>query len=411
MRRRLGRARILLLCLALAACGRDATAPPSAPGILSRTPVAGATGVAITGAVHVVFRWPVTLPADTQAAVWVERGGVRIPTRVSRPDARTVVLTPLDAFDAGTIHTVHLGPGITFADGLAATTQWSFTTAGLPLPDLAGSRLLAHVTALAHDSMRGRRYGSPDELRAAGYIQAELVRYGLTALTGDAWFQSFTDVRFPGTSQNVVGVLRGTGSLRDEWVLIGAHYDHVGVVDDMIHNGADDNASGTAALLELARALAAHAAADGFGSPDRRSLMFIAFGAEEAGLVGSYHFCQEPLVPLASVSAMLNLDMIGRLRSGTLYLAGALPDGVWTGLLARYEPGLTYVPLSYIGSDHRCFLQRGRPALALFTGSHPQYHQPEDDAELVDVPGMTLVAWLALRLAAHLAVRPEPIGP
>ncbi|MEX0891980.1 MAG: Ig-like domain-containing protein, partial [Gemmatimonadota bacterium] len=219
MRRSAGRVRIFLLCLALAACGRDATAPPSASGILSRVPAAGATGVPITGSIQIEFRWPVTLPADTPAALWVERGGTRVPTRLSRPDARTVVLTPLDAFDAGSTHTVHLGPGITYGDGVVATTHWSFTTAGLPLPDLDGSRLLAHVTALAHDSMRGRRYGSPDELRAAGYIRTELVRYGLAALTDDVWFQPFTGVRFPGTSQNVVGVVRGTGSLRDEWVL------------------------------------------------------------------------------------------------------------------------------------------------------------------------------------------------
>lgn len=400
----------VLLCLALAACGSDAAAPTAAPGILSHEPAAGAVGVPVTSAVRITFRWPVELPAEPGAAVWVQHGATRIPTHLSRPDERTVVLEPVDAFDAGTVHTVHVGPGIAHAGGVVAESQWSFTTAGLPLPGLDGTRLLGHVAALAHDSMHGRGYGSIDELRAADYLRTEMARYGLTAFSGDAWLHTFPGERFVGTSQNVIGVLWGTGSLRDDWVVVGAHYDHLGVLDGFIHNGADDNASGTAAMLEMARTLAAYAAEFGFGSPDRRSIMFIGFGAEEAGLLGSNHFCREPLVPLPRVSAMLNLDMIGRLRGATLYLGGAAPGGIWSALLQRYDPALSYVLLGFINSDHVCFLHNGRPALALFTGTHPQYHQPEDDVHLIDLPGLIRVGDLALRVAANLAVRPVPIG-
>ena len=179
------------------------------------------------------------------------------------------------------------------------------------------------------------------------------------------------------------------------------------VRNGQIYNGADDNASGTAGVLELARALAAHEDGGGFGSDNRRSIMFIAFGMEEAGLIGSGFYCQHPLVPLAKVAAMLNLDMIGRLQNNSLYVIGENTAAEWAGLLRRYNRTLNYVAMGDAGTDYRCFKQNGRPVMSLFTGLHAEYHQPTDDTELIDVPGITAVSNLALQLAVNLVVRPR----
>jgi Zn-dependent M28 family amino/carboxypeptidase len=164
-------------------------------------------------------------------------------------------------------------------------------------------------------------------------------------------------------------------------------------------------------MLELARALVQHANADGFGSNHRRSIMFIAFGMEELGLVGSYFYCQQPLVPLSRLVGMINLDMIGRLRANSLNVIGENSAREWPALLRRYDQALSYVPLADAGTDHRCFRQNGRPVMSLFTGLHAEYHQPGDDPATLDVAGMRRVADLALALAINLAVRPRPLTP
>jgi hypothetical protein len=215
--------------------------------------------------------------------------------------------------------------------------------------------------------------------------------------------------------RNVVGVLSGADDQkRGEAVVIGAHYDHVGVGGHLsvtpdrageIHNGADDNASGTSAIIEMARAAVA--------SRQRfpRSLVFVAFAGEERGLLGSAHYASSPRVPITDTVAMLNLDMIGRskgrvdisglesapaLEADLKEAAAALPDLT----IKREGPGAGR-------SDDASFLDRRVPALNFFTGFHGDYHRPSDDWERVDVPGTARVAALALELAARLAARPE----
>jgi len=397
------RAALLGLTVMVVACGGDGSGP-EAPGITSRQPAPGAQDVSVAAPIRITFAGAVTLPADTASAIRIEQGGALVPVEVKRLDARTLELTPRDVLEPGAEHTVLVGAQLTGE----LEASWAFTTAGRPVASLAAARLLAHVTALAHDSMAGRGSGTPDEVRAATYIRNEFSRHGLKAFSGDFWFQPFTLLNVA-SSQNVVGVLRGEGTLRDEWVIVGAHYDHVGVRGGVIHNGADDNASGTAGMLEIARALVLHEGADGFGSADRRSIMFIAFGMEELGLIGSYFYCQNPLVPLSRLAAMLNLDMIGRLRSNSLYVIGEDTGQEWSDLLRRYEPSLTYQALADAGTDHRCFRQNGRPVMSLFTGLHADYHQPSDDPATLDVAGLQTVANLALELAVNLAVRPRPL--
>lgn len=220
-----------------------------------------------------------------------------------------------------------------------------------------------------------------------------------------------TNVR---TVRNVVGILPGTGGTRkDEALLLGGHYDHVGFggrfssMPDRtgeIHNGADDNASGVAALIEIARA----AAADPSRFP--RSLVFVAFAGEERGLLGSAHYTNHPAVPLADTLAMVNLDMIGRSRGrvevGGLASASSLRADVDT---AAKTAGIEVRPGGPGAgrSDDSSFLDRRIPSLHFFTGFHDDYHAPGDDWPRIDASGTARVATLALELAARLAARTD----
>jgi hypothetical protein len=213
-----------------------------------------------------------------------------------------------------------------------------------------------------------------------------------------------------GEVANVVAVLPGADRRRRrEAVVIGAHLDHLGrgeyasLAPDArgeIHNGADDNASGVAGLLALARAFA-------LGPPPRRSLVFVAFTGEEAGLAGSSWYAEHPAVPLADTAAMLDLDMIGRLREDRLVVHGLDTSPEWPERVVRAARGLS-LSLEPVGdgvgpSDHTPFALRSVPSLLLFTGVHADYHTPSDDAEKVDAAGVARVVELARRLVRELA--------
>jgi hypothetical protein len=218
------------------------------------------------------------------------------------------------------------------------------------------------------------------------------------------------------TVRNVVAVLPGSDPAKaGEAVVIGAHYDHVGLGGRLsvtpertgeIHNGADDNASGTAAILEMARAARQER------SRFPRTLVFVAFAGEERGLLGSAFYVTEPAVPIARTIAMLNLDMVGRSRGG-VDVSGleaspsmeadirAAQEATGAGLSVRREgPGAGR-------SDDSSFIDRRIPAINFFTGFHGDYHRPDDDWDKVDVEGTARIAQLALELAAQLAARPE----
>jgi hypothetical protein len=214
---------------------------------------------------------------------------------------------------------------------------------------------------------------------------------------------------------NVIGVLEGEGPLADETIVIGAHYDHVGLGGDgslapnskEIHNGADDNASGTAALVELARRFAARPE-----KPARR-LVFIAFTGEERGLLGSAHYVKQPLFPLETTVAMFNMDMVGRLDEDKLTVFGVGTSPRWEPLLDQCaEPaGLTLVkkPEGFGPSDHSSFYAREIPVLHLFTGTHDDYHRPTDDWEKINVDGMRrIVDFLERVVLDTLAVAEKP---
>jgi hypothetical protein len=214
---------------------------------------------------------------------------------------------------------------------------------------------------------------------------------------------------------NVVGMLRGSDPrLAEEAVVVGAHFDHLGLGGPEslaperygeVHNGADDNASGTAAMLAVAEAMAR-------GGPPRRSLVFAAFSGEEEGLLGSSHYVRAPAVPLDRTVFMLNMDMVGRLEDDPLVVSGV---GTGSGIeetvaAAAATLGLaTSKDLSGFGaSDQTVFYSREIPVLFLFTGAHSEYHKPEDDAQLIDYRGLARVASLAFRLVRTFADADEP---
>ncbi|WP_397569509.1 M28 family peptidase [Schlesneria sp. T3-172] len=199
---------------------------------------------------------------------------------------------------------------------------------------------------------------------------------------------------------NVIGVIDGEGPLADETIVIGAHYDHVGrggqnslaPGSTEIHNGADDNASGTVTLLELARRFGEKAR---IAKPSRR-LVFIAFTGEELGLLGSARYCKEPVFPLDTTIAMLNMDMVGRLKDDKLIVYGTGTSPRWEPELKQFNGDagfkLIFKPEGIGPSDHASFYAKKIPVLHFFTGEHADYHKPTDDWEKINIEGVSRVA-------------------
>jgi hypothetical protein len=220
--------------------------------------------------------------------------------------------------------------------------------------------------------------------------------------------------------KNVVGYLDGAGPLAQQTVVVGAHYDHLGyggpgslsgLKKPALHHGADDNGSGDTCLMELARHFAR--------LPNRqgRRLVFVAFSGEEMGLYGSVHYCKEPLFPLEDTAAMVNLDMVGRLRpdketkKDRLIIEGTGTARTFNDLLdrvnARYDFQMKRVPSGFGPSDHASFYAKQVPVLFFFTDDHDDYHRPSDTADKINVAGMERVLDMAEDVIAELAAAPE----
>jgi Zn-dependent M28 family amino/carboxypeptidase len=276
--------------------------------------------------------------------------------------------------------------------------------------------LLHHLNFFAADSLYGRRAGSEHERRSAEYIRDRFIELGLEP-GAPGYLQEFVisvpvDGRTGLVSQNVLGILPGRGSLVGQWVILGAHYDHVGYDGSsspvVVYNGADDNASGTSLMLEIAGHLAEYFSDDTRGQADRRSIMFQAYGAEEVGLIGSTYYCGHPSLVMDSVMAMVNLDMVGRLRNESLSLIGASSSPGWAAILASANTEslyLTEVEGFINRSDQYCFYQRERPVLFLHTGLHAEYHTPLDDVELINEAGMVRIGDLTMNVMLNLVYR------
>ncbi|MCA9209078.1 MAG: M20/M25/M40 family metallo-hydrolase, partial [Planctomycetales bacterium] len=215
--------------------------------------------------------------------------------------------------------------------------------------------------------------------------------------------------------KNVVATIETTGPLAEQTVIVGAHYDHLGYGGGWgslapwtrdVHNGADDNASGTTVMIEVARQLAQRR------DPLKRRVMFIAFTAEESGLIGSEYYVDHPLFALDSTVAMLNLDMVGYLRNSRMEVYGTGTAAEFNSLVdsygAKYGLRITKEPDGYGPSDHASFHGRGVPVLHFFTGFHDQYHRPSDDSERLNIAGMRRITQMVTDMVVDLANRSEP---
>jgi hypothetical protein len=247
------------------------------------------------------------------------------------------------------------------------------------------------VEHLSSDALQGRQVGIDGERAAAEYVAKQLARYGLSP-----------DVREfaaggAGTSRNVIAVVPGSSK---EAVVIGAHLDHLGAKGKDIYRGADDNASGVAALVAIAGRFAK--------SPAKRSIILIAFGGEEAGILGSRAYVRDPLAGYEAV-AMLNMDMVGRMKERALLCIGVDTSDVWDRVLTDANTMKLDVKVGKGGvgpSDHTSFYQAGLPVLHFFTGAHADYHQPGDTAEKINYDGLALVVDFVEAVARRVADSP-----
>jgi hypothetical protein len=212
--------------------------------------------------------------------------------------------------------------------------------------------------------------------------------------------------------KNIVGVLEGAGPLADETIVVGAHYDHLGQKGNPVkmYPGADDNGSGSTTIMELARRFG------GMKNRQGRRLVFIWFSGEESGLLGSAHYASNPIFPLEKTAAMVNLDMVGRLKdepNPQLYAEGFNTGKGLKELLDKLNTDFGFKivgphPQNIYGrSDQASFYKKNVPGMFFFTDFHPDYHKPGDTPDKINVAGMAKVAGLAEKLVAHLAATPE----
>ncbi len=274
--------------------------------------------------------------------------------------------------------------------------QSSRTACALPVA-IDSVSLMRNVFRIADDSMRGRERGSPGAIKARDYFADQFKSVGLTPMGSSFVHPVKPAVASPATDglsmANVIGMVKGTAN-PDQYIVVTGHYDHVGVgrpLDgDSIFNGADDNASGSVALIELARHFVK--------SPPRHSVIFAAVDAEERGMVGSRAFVNAPMVPLDQILLNVNMDMIGRNEKGELYASGTRHTPALKPLV---EATAACAPVTLLmghddpaqrrddwtsQSDHGSFHAKGIPFVYFGVEDHPDYHKPGDSPDRL-MPG------------------------
>jgi len=332
---------------------------------------------------------------------------------------REIEFKTLAARQKGAAGVIFISDAASFKEDPLSRLRYDLNFLDAGIPAVALSREAASRILLAG----GVKQPMPDDsAKKTAPVAAEL---------GGVGVQIKTDViKINSTTSNVVGLIRGTDSqLASEYIVIGAHYDHLGLGGPeslaanpygQIHHGADDNASGTAAVLELARVLASNR------DLLKRSVIMASFSGEEEGLLGSAAYTKKPPVPLASTVAMINMDMIGRLRMKTLIVSGTATSPAWKPLLEELnkkgQPGVAEGSAAggrfkiamgndgYGPSDHQSFYVRDIPVLFFFTGSHDDYHKPSDTADKINAEGIKQVAQLVEEVAIRVAGEPARIA-
>ncbi|MDI9338975.1 MAG: M20/M25/M40 family metallo-hydrolase [Sediminibacterium sp.] len=288
--------------------------------------------------------------------------------------------------------------------------------------DISERQLRRDIGFLASDVLKGRGTSSPEEKLAAEYIAGQFKRYKLSSFN-NSYLKPFTykkpknphDTAGGGenlTAYNVVGFLDNKAPYT---IVVGAHYDHLGLGHDhnsldanpegKIHNGADDNASGTAGVLALARHFCSNNKTEPF------NMLFLCFSGEELGLLGSKKYCDNPDLDLKTINYMINMDMIGRLNDSTrkLMVYGVGTSPTWVPLLDQYKSNFSIKKdSSGIGpSDQTSFYLKDIPVLHFFTGQHSDYHKPGDDIEKINFRGEVEVLKYIAQLMEQTFILPK----
>ncbi len=272
-----------------------------------------------------------------------------------------------------------------------------------------------HISFLASDSMHGRMTGSDDETKAAVYIEGELQKNaGLRAMNGKYkggnYRQPFTyNVKVHGGEKEKISgknVAAFIDNHAKQTIIIGAHYDHLGMGDSAhsayrgepaVHNGADDNASGVAMVLELAKKIRQ-------SSFKNNNYIFVLFSGEELGLYGSKWFAEHMKYDSASVNYMLNFDMVGRMDSNKLVVSGVGTSPAWNEVMKNISSSI-HIKTTESGvgpSDHTSFYLKSIPVLHFFSGQHKDYHKPSDDESKINYPGMEEIFSYVMKLIEGL---------
>jgi Zn-dependent M28 family amino/carboxypeptidase len=300
---------------------------------------------------------------------------------------------------------------------LAVAVIFSLQVAGQaikPTPENIGK----HIKYLASDKMKGRGTGSKENEKAAQYVAKNFRKLGLQPKGVDGYYQPFTgkvrrvvvnDSLRP--TKNVIGFLDNGAA---HTIVIGAHFDHLGMgkqgsskaenPEGQIHNGADDNASGVAGLLELARYFSQNNVKESF------NFLFVAFGAEELGLQGSRHFVNNPTLPLENIHFMLNMDMIGRYDGNRgVGIGGYGTSDQWPDIFKGVKSDAKFFTdrAGSGGSDHGSFYAKQIPVLFFHTGGHDDYHKPGDDFEKIDLEAESKILDIEIQLIENAMKAPK----
>jgi hypothetical protein len=290
--------------------------------------------------------------------------------------------------------------------------------AAVAVAQIDAKKINEHISFLASDALEGRGTGTVGEQKANAYIEKVFSKLKLQPKGSNGYDQAFEFKRGThgtgeaGTAENIIGYIDNGAP---QTIIIGAHYDHLGLGHDnnsldanpkgKIHNGADDNASGVAGVLELARYFQTNK------RKENSNFLFICFSGEELGLYGSKYFTEHPTIDLATANYMLNMDMIGRLETGKgLAVSGSGTSPVWEPLLKQLSTAELPIKTDSSGtgpSDHTSFYLKNIPVLHFFTGSHSDYHKPSDDVEKINLEGEVAVLNVMVKLIEALDTQPK----
>jgi hypothetical protein len=410
---------------AVAACNDTGSEPDGALEVTAVSPADGASNIAVTDAIVLTFSQPVDDGTVADAFVLDDagrayRGGLALRTE------NTLAFTPSEPLDFGTSYHVTVKTSLAGRNGsrLSAEFGSTFRTQGAAPAAPVRDSMQRYIRVLADDSMMGRLAGTADELHAARYLAARFEAWGLSPLTGGMIvpLDGLAACGGYSGSRNVLGVVPGSGALASEWVVVGGHYDAKGTEQDstgavLVRNGADDNGSGTAMMLELARLFSRAVSNGDMAGVPRRAVLFAGFGAEERGLIGSCEFMHSDVIDPANMAGMVNFDMVGRLRNNTVTTQAGGSADAWDDMLANTNVASLEVDLTtactYPCSDFYWFGRNDVPYVWFYTGTHNDYHRPTDDEDLINYDGMVAIGSAAWRILTRLAVtpgRPVPAG-